>query len=82
MGGSFTDANNGMAVGDGGAIVRTTDGGITWTSPTISKTNLLSGVSFADINNGTAVGYSGKRDTDKRFVFEIVGDVHINSSRL
>jgi photosystem II stability/assembly factor-like uncharacterized protein len=28
---SFTDAKNGTAVGTGGTILRTTDGGITWT---------------------------------------------------
>src|SRR5436190_5271759 len=31
---SFVDANNGTAVGDGGAIVRTTDGGANWSQQT------------------------------------------------
>ena len=29
---SFSDADNGLAVGDNGAIIRTTDGGATWVS--------------------------------------------------
>ena len=53
---SFTDANNGTAVGDDGTILRTTNGGTNWTSQTSGTTNLLYGVSFTDANNGTVVG--------------------------
>jgi len=56
---SFTDANNGTAVGDGGTVLRTTNGGNTWINQTSGTTNTLLGVSFTDANNGTAVGNSG-----------------------
>jgi hypothetical protein len=53
---SFTDANNGTAVGPPGTIVRTTDGGATWVAQTSGTTAALWDVSFTDANNGTAVG--------------------------
>ena len=59
MGCLFTDANNGTAVGECGTILRTTNGGTTWTSQTSGTTNSLWGVSFTDANNGTAVGAYG-----------------------
>ena len=58
MGVSFTDANNGTAVGGNGTILRTTDGGENWVSQTSGTNNILYGVSFTDANNGTAVGDS------------------------
>ena len=63
---SFTDANNGTAVGEVGTILRTTDGGDNWVSQTSGTTNHLSGVSFTDVNNRTAVGGNGTilRTTD------------------
>ncbi len=60
---SFTDANNGTAVGGDeytrAAIIHTVNGGATWTSQTTSATNSLQGVSFGDANNGVAVGNNG-----------------------
>jgi len=61
---SFTDANNGTAVGYNssprlGIILRTTDGGINWISQTSGTTQFLWSVSFTDANNGTAVGNNG-----------------------
>src|SRR5439155_71584 len=56
---SFTDANNGTAVGGYGAIVRTTDGGAHWLSQTSGTTSDLNAVSFTDANNGTAVSWYG-----------------------
>ena len=63
---SFTDANTGTAVGGNGAILRTTDGGITWVSQTSGTTENLNGVSFTDANTGTVVGSGGAilRTTD------------------
>ncbi len=58
MGSLLYDVNTGTAVG-GGAILRTTNGGTTWTSqhnPGVSA----DGASFTDANNGTAVGSEGK----------------------
>ena len=62
----FTDANIGTAVGFRGTILRTTDGGATWTSQTSGTSYYLSGVSFIDANNGIAVGFYGTivRTTD------------------
>ena len=42
-----------------GTILRTTNGGTTWTSQTSGTTNELWGVSFTDANTGTAVGSEG-----------------------
>ena len=66
LGVSSTDANNGTAVGDQGTIVRTADGGTTWTAQQSGTTNQLHGVSFTDANTGTAVGLQGTilRTTD------------------
>ena len=60
----FTDENIGTVVGStywflGNTILRTTDGGISWSSQ-ISGTNLhLYNVFFTDANNGWAVGING-----------------------
>ena len=56
---SFTDINRGTAVGDSGIILRTINGGATWSAQNSSTTQNLYGVSFSDANNGTAVGDSG-----------------------
>src|SRR5204863_9275622 len=65
------DANNGTAVGFDfntvtGLILRTTDGGSTWTSQSSGAFSPLVGVSFADANTGTVVGGAGTilRTTD------------------
>ena len=42
-----------------GTILRTTNGGTTWTSQSSGTTNYLYGVSFTDANTGTAVGWNG-----------------------
>jgi photosystem II stability/assembly factor-like uncharacterized protein len=56
---SFVDANTGTAVGNYGTILRTRDGGVTWTPQTSGTTNPLYGVSFMDANTGTVVGGTG-----------------------
>src|SRR6267378_2623104 len=55
-GASFVDANTGTVVGFYGTIVRTTDGGSSWTIQSGGTTENLWAVSFSDTNNGTAVG--------------------------
>ncbi|MBK5225613.1 MAG: hypothetical protein JJD96_03450 [Thermoleophilia bacterium] len=67
---SFVNANTGWAAGDGGTILKTTDGGANW-STQIPATNScagatpygsgcnLKGISFIDANNGWAVGAFG-----------------------
>ena len=58
-GASFVDANTGTVVGEYGTIVRTTDGGNSWTIQASGTTQTLWAVSFTDANNGTAVGEDG-----------------------
>ena len=56
---SFTDANTGTVVGGLGTILRTIDGGTTWTPQTSGSGSGLTAVSFTDANNGTVVGSNG-----------------------
>src|SRR5881275_28164 len=58
-GASFVDANTGTVVGEYGTIVRTTDGGNSWTVQASDTTQTLWAVSFTDANHGTAVGEGG-----------------------
>ena len=58
-GASFVDANTGTVVGENGTIVRTTDGGNSWTIQASGTTQTLWAVSFTDPNHGTAVGEAG-----------------------
>ncbi|MBI5869554.1 MAG: Ig-like domain-containing protein [Actinobacteria bacterium] len=70
MGISFIDANTGWAVGSAGTVLKTADGGATW-SPQIPSPNTcagvtpygngcgLKGVSFIDASNGWVVGDYG-----------------------
>ena len=55
---SMGDANNGVAVGQNGEIVYTTNGGKNWTDATTTNVGIKSmyGVSMSDANNGVAVG--------------------------
>jgi photosystem II stability/assembly factor-like uncharacterized protein len=55
----FTDANTGTAVGAGGAILRTTDGGNTWGVQPSGTSTRLFGVSFTDASTGAVVGKDG-----------------------
>jgi photosystem II stability/assembly factor-like uncharacterized protein len=55
----FISSEVGWAVGDVGTILKTTDGGNSWTFQSSGTTNWLWGVSFTDLNNGTAVGDGG-----------------------
>jgi photosystem II stability/assembly factor-like uncharacterized protein len=66
----FADANTGMAVGEAGTILRTTDGGVTWevSRLPIATTGVLNGVFFNDANTGTVVG----QDTPGRWYESII----------
>ncbi|MBU4442128.1 MAG: hypothetical protein KJ602_06715, partial [Actinobacteria bacterium] len=55
----FADALNGWAVGDGGVIIHTTDGGSTWAAQTSTTTNGLNGISAASTTVAWAVGAGG-----------------------
>jgi photosystem II stability/assembly factor-like uncharacterized protein len=52
---SFVDADNGMAVGDYGIILRTTDGGDAWTSVLEEPFGYFTGLSLIDASNGWVV---------------------------
>lgn len=49
----------GPALGFGGTILRTADGGATWVSQASGTVNHLRGLSFTDPNTGTVVGNGG-----------------------
>ncbi len=55
----FSDALHGWAVGGGGEVLATTDGGLTWTAQTSNTSAGLSAVHFVDRSNGWAVGDQG-----------------------
>jgi photosystem II stability/assembly factor-like uncharacterized protein len=54
----FADSSHGWVVGANGAVVRTADGGASWSkqNPTAAQ---LNSVSFSDTTNGWAVGEGG-----------------------
>ncbi len=56
---SFTDVNNGWAVGNNGTIRHTTNGGAGMDRTDERNDNNLFCVSFSDANNGAAAGYLG-----------------------
>jgi hypothetical protein len=56
---AFADVNNGWAVGNGGTIFQTTNGGGNWSRQSCGTTNSLQGVAFVDANNGWIVGLNG-----------------------
>src|SRR5437660_8132005 len=49
----------GWAVGDGGTILHTSNGGSTWSPQTSGSNSSLLGVAFPDATNGWAVGSPG-----------------------
>ena len=55
----FSDINNGWAVGPGGNILKSTDGGEAWLTKTSGTTNDLNYVRFFDSNLGMCVGNAG-----------------------
>jgi photosystem II stability/assembly factor-like uncharacterized protein len=55
----FSNANNGTAVGLGGTILRTINGGADWTAQSSGTTEHLEDVFFTNANTGTAVGLEG-----------------------
>ena len=59
LGVSFTDINNGYAVGTNGVIRVTSNGGITWGSQASGTSRFLRDVYFSDATHGIIVGESG-----------------------
>lgn len=58
-GASFVDADTGTVVGEYGTIIRTTNGGSSWTGQASGTTQTLWAVSFVDATIGTAVDEAG-----------------------
>ncbi len=56
----FTNENDGYAVGDSGLILRTTNGGINWSSKSCGSSNNLLSIFFIDESTGWTVGDKGK----------------------
>jgi photosystem II stability/assembly factor-like uncharacterized protein len=52
----FTDSNNGYAAGELGTIIKTTDGGTTWTIYHSGRHSSLNSIFFTDFNTGYAAG--------------------------
>ena len=55
----FTNDNSGWAVGSGGTILKTTDGGTNWIPQTSDTTEWLNSVHFTNDTTGWAVGGNG-----------------------
>ena len=55
----FVDDMYGWAVGEGGTIIATADGGNSWTSQSSGYELTLNGVEFTDTSNGWVVGHLG-----------------------
>ena len=55
----FIDANTGYAVGGRGTIIKTTDGGVTWTWLPSGTENVLYSVFATDANTAYVVGTNG-----------------------
>ena len=53
------DVNTAVAVGDGGTILRTTDGGVTWNTQVSPTTANLHAIAFSGARTGAAVGAGG-----------------------
>lgn len=59
MGISFATGGFGTIVGDSGLVLRTTDGGVTWSKQTSGTPYPLSRVALSAPDTGTAVGALG-----------------------
>ena len=52
--------NVGWAVGDGGTILKTTNGGFSWIFQSISEPYILNAVSFTSLYKGFIIGWKSK----------------------
>ncbi len=55
----FIDLNTGWTAGESGTILKTTNGGMTWSAQTSGITNTIRSIFFLDANNGWACGDEG-----------------------
>src|SRR5579884_96417 len=77
MGIYFHDVRLGWAVGSGGAIVKTTDGGKRWRRVPSGTQALMTNVFFADAKHGWAIGANGTilatRDGGEKWTPQVSG---------
>lgn len=76
----FIDENTGVAVGDMGTIIRTTDGGVTWTTVMTVDTITLYEVGFFDELNGIATGNHTYISSDGGATWETSFESEMNTS--
>lgn len=57
----FTDAQRGWMVGDGGAMLRTQDGGLTWTEQFLPSGESLQSIRFQDERTGWLMSYNSEQ---------------------
>lgn len=71
---ALVDADTVVAVGAAGTVIRSMDGGVTWTITDSGTQQQLSSVAFADANTGMAVGDGGTilRTSDGGLTWESV----------
>ena len=69
---AFFDALHGIAVGDSGTIVRTSDGGAQWSVQLSPQVTSLFGVAWGDINTAWIVGDFAD-DTGEGLVLRLKG---------
>jgi len=55
----FVSNTTGFAVGANGYLIKTTDGGITWDTSSLSLTDTITAIAFADANKGLIVTSAG-----------------------
>jgi photosystem II stability/assembly factor-like uncharacterized protein len=63
----FIDQNTGWTVGDGGTIMRTDDGGTTWTQQSSGVGGSVTSIDFTDAKNGWATGYDSYGGLDSSY---------------
>lgn len=56
---TFPDSQHGWASGYYGTVIRTNDGGVTWTHQAIDGAQLLRRIDFVDTMNGWTIGHRG-----------------------
>ncbi|MBC8489367.1 MAG: T9SS type A sorting domain-containing protein [Bacteroidetes bacterium] len=81
---TFLDANTGLVAGEGGTILKTTDGGSTWQQKNSNTGNALGGIQFVTPNIGYAGGMDGPllKTTDTGESWNIINFSNITQQKL
>lgn len=70
----FFDAQVGIAVGDSGTILRSTNGGLDWTQIPLTQQNEFRKIGFFNDSTGLVVGKELMRTTDKGLTWTLMGE--------